>query len=98
METLNLEKKLLFNLVGHQLDIDQIYLYAKDLYEAKYQLLISKRDSTGLKHLNDSKIFIEYSNDMDDIYKNIEEYDPNKKYKILIVFDDMIAVSLVKET
>ena len=60
-------------------------------------MLISKIDSTGLKHLNDSKIFIEYSNDMDDIYKNIEEYDPNKKYKILIVFDDMIAVSLVKK-
>ena len=44
-----------------------------------------------IKHLNDSKAFIEYSNDMDDIYKNIEEYNPNKKRKILIVFDDMIA-------
>ena len=42
-------------------------------------------------HLNDSKAFIEYSNYMDDIYKNIEEYNPNKKRKILIVFDDMIA-------
>ena len=44
-----------------------------------------------LKYLNDSKVFIEYSNDMDDIYKNIEEYNTNKKRKIIIVFDDMIA-------
>ena len=48
-------------------------------------------ESTGLKHLNDSKAFIDYQNDMDDIYKNIEEYYPTKKRKILIVFDDMIA-------
>ena len=54
-------------------------------------MLINKRESTGLKHLNCSKVFIEYSNDMNDIYKNVEEYNPNKKRKILIVFDDMIA-------
>ena len=54
-------------------------------------MLINKRESTGLKCLNDSKAFIEYSNDMDNIYKNIEEYNPNKKRKILIVFDDMIV-------
>ena len=53
-------------------------------------MLINKRESTGLKYLNDSKAFIEYSNGMDDIYKNIEEYNPNKKRKILIVFGDMI--------
>ena len=80
-----------FNLIGQQPDIDKIYLYAKDSYEAKYQFLINKRECTSLKHFNDSKAFIEYSNDMDDIYKNIEEYNPNKKRKILIVFDDMIA-------
>ena len=57
----------------------------------KYQLLINKGESIGLKHLNDSKGFIKYSNYMDDIYKNIEEYNPNKKRKILIVFDYMIA-------
>ena len=45
----------------------------------------------GIKNLNDSKTFIEYSNDMDDIYKNIEEYKPNNKRKILIVLDDIIA-------
>ena len=60
-------------------------------YEAKYKMLIEKRESSGIKHLNDSKAFIEYSNEMDDIYKNIEEYNPDKKRKILIVFDDMIA-------
>ena len=54
-------------------------------------MLIKKRKSTDLKYLNDPKAFIEYSNDMDDIYKNIEEYNPNKKRKILIVFDDMIT-------
>ena len=68
-----------------------MFLHSKDPYEAKYQLLINKRESTGLKYLNDSKAFIEYSNDLDDIYQNIEEYNPNKKLKILIVFDDMIA-------
>ena len=87
----------LFNLISQQPEIDKVYLYAKDTYEAKYQFLINKRETTGLKHLYDSISFIEYSNDMDDIYKNIEEYNPNKKRKILIVFDDMIAVMLSNE-
>ena len=65
-------------------------LYAKDPYEAKYQFLINKRESTKLKHLNDPKGFIEYSNDMEDVYKNIEKYNPGKGHKILIAFDDMI--------
>ena len=82
---------LLFNLINQQPDIDKIFLYAKDPYDTKYQLLINKRESTGLKYFNDSKVFIEYSNDMDDIYKNIKECNPSKKRKILIVFDDMIA-------
>ena len=54
-------------------------------------MLISKRDSTGLKYLNSSKAFIDYSNDMDHIYKNMEEYNSNKKRKILTVFTDMIV-------
>ena len=61
------------------------------IYEAKYQLLVNKTETTGLKYLNHPKAFIECSNDMDDIHKNIEEYHPSKKRKILIVFDDMIA-------
>ena len=80
---------VLFNLINNEPDIDKILLWAKDPYEDKYQLLINKRESTGLNYLNQSKAFIEYSNDMDDIYKDIEEYNPNKK--ILIAFDDMIA-------
>ena len=79
------------NLINNQPDIDKIYLYAKDPYEAKYQYLISKREKVGLNHFNDPKAFIEYSNDMQDVYKNIEDYNPIKKRKVLIVFDDMIA-------
>ena len=66
-------------------------MYAKDPYEDKYQFLIKKRESIGLKHFNDPKAFIEYSNDMQDVYKNVDEYNPDKENKILIVFDDMIA-------
>ena len=81
----------LFNLINQQPDIDKIDLYAKDLYEAKYQFSINKRESIGLKQFNSSKAFIEFSNDMDGLYKNIEENNPNNKRKILIAFDDMIA-------
>ena len=91
LEVLDLEKNTLLCLVNHELDIDKIYLYTKDPYEAKLQLLINKRESTGIKYLTDSKAFIEYSIHIDDICKNIEEYNPNKKQKILIVFDDMIS-------
>ena len=91
MKVLDQEKKSLFNLINQQPDIDKIYLYAKDPYETKYELLIHKRKSRGSNHLNDSKAFTEYSNNMGNIYKNIEEYNPNKKCKILIVFDDVIA-------
>ena len=67
------------------------YLYAKHPYEEKYQYLINKREGVGINHFNDPKAFIEYSNDMHDVYKNIDEYNPDKENKILIVFDDMIA-------
>ena len=81
----------LFNLINNQPDIDKIYLYAKDPYEPKYQYLINKREKVGLNPFDDYKAFIEYSNDMQDVYKNIEDYNPGKKHKIVIVFDDMIA-------
>ena len=81
----------LFNLIGHHSDLDKIHLYAKDSYRAKYQLLINKCEGVGLNEYNDSKAFIEYSNDMDDICENIEEYSQDKERKMLIVFDDMIA-------
>ena len=63
-------------------------MYAKDPYEAKYQFLINKRESTALKHFNDPKIFIEYSNGLKDVYKDINEYNIDKERKILIVFED----------
>ena len=63
----------MLNLISHQPDIDKIYLYAKDPPEAKYQFLINKRGSAGITYFNDSEAFIEYSSDMDDIYKIIEE-------------------------
>ena len=81
----------LLNLINNQPDIDKIYLYAKDPYEDKYQLLINKRESMGLKYFNNPKAFIEYSNDMYDIYKNINDYNLDKENKILTVFDNMIA-------
>ena len=59
----------LLNLINNQPDIDKIYLYAKDPDEGKYQFLIKKTESIGLKHLNDPKAFIEYSNDMHDVIK-----------------------------
>ena len=81
----------LLNLINNQPDTDKIYLYAKDQYETKYQYLINKREKVGLDHFDDPKAFMEYSNDMQDVYKNIEDYNPIKKRKVLIVFDDMIA-------
>ena len=73
--------KVLFNLIYHQPDIDNIYFHAKNPCKAKFQLLTNKRESTGLKHCKDPKAFIEYSND---IYKSTEEYSLVKKPKILI--------------
>ena len=81
----------LLNLIKEQDDIDKIYLYAKDLSEPKYEFLIKKREDAGIKHLNDTEAFIECSNTMDDVYENIDDYNPSRKRKILIVFDDMIA-------
>ena len=81
----------LLNLINNQPDNDKICLYAKDPYEAKYQYLINKHEKLGLKHFDGSIAFIQYSNDMHDVYKNIEEYNLRNKREILIVFDDMIA-------
>ena len=69
----------LLNLVNNQPDIDKIYLYWKDPFEAKYQYLINKREKVGLKHYGDPKALIEYSNDLQDVYKNIEEYNLGNK-------------------
>ena len=82
---------MLLNLINEQRDIDKFYLYAKDLSESKYEHLIRNRENAGIKHLNDLKAFIDCSNTMDDVYENINQYNPNRKRKVLIVFDDMIA-------
>ena len=81
----------LLNSINNQSDIDKIYLYPKDPYEAKYQYLINKREKVGLNHFKDPRAFIEYSDNIKDVYKNIEDYNPGQKRKILIVFDDIIA-------
>ena len=83
-------KKKIFNLISQQQDIDKIYLYTKDPYEAKCQLLINKK-KYRFKHLNDSKAFTECSDDMDNIYRNNEECNSGKERKIFIVFNDMMA-------
>ena len=68
-----------------------MYLHAKDPYEAKYQYLIKIREKVGIDYYNDPRAYIEYSDDMHDVYRNINYYNPDKKNKVLIVFDDMIA-------
>ena len=60
------------NLINEQKDIHKIYLYAKDLSESKYEYLIRNCENAGIKHLNDSKAFTEYSNTMNDVYENID--------------------------
>ena len=66
-------------------------MYTKDLSESKYEMLIKKRENVGIKYLNDPDAFIECSNTTDDVYENINDYNPSRKRKTLIVFDDMIA-------
>ena len=81
----------LLNSINEQDDIGKIYLYAKDLSKPKYEYLIKKWENTGINHLNDSNAFIECFDAMDGVYKNINDYNPSKERKILIIFDDMIA-------
>ena len=82
---------ILLNLINEKNDIDKIYLHARDLDEPKYKSLIKKRKDAGIKHLNDPNAFIECSNSMDDVSKNIHDYNPSRKRKILIIIDDMIT-------
>ena len=82
---------ILLNLIDKFHPIDKIYLYAKDTDEGKYQYLINKREQAGIKNLNDPHVFIEYSNDMNDVLEDINNYNKNRDKKVLIIFDDMIA-------
>ena len=79
------------NLIKDQVDTDKIYLHAKDLCEPKDDFLIKKRKDAEIKHLNDPNSFIKCSNNMDEVYENINENNLNRKRKVLILFDDMIA-------
>ena len=81
----------LLHLINNLHPFDKIYLYAKDLHEPKYEYLISKREQARIKNLNDPKAIIEYSDDMDDVLDDINNYNKNRDKKVLIVSDDMIA-------
>ena len=85
------KRNVLINLINEQNNIDKIYLYGKDLGEPKYEFLIKKHENVGIKHLNNPNAFIECSNTMDDVYENINDYNPIKKGKKLIGFDNMTA-------
>ena len=81
----------LLHVINNLHPIDKIYLYAKDIHEPKYEYLINRREQAGIKHLDDPKAFIEYSDDMNDVLNDINNYNKNRDKKVLIVFDDMIA-------
>ena len=66
-------------------------MYCKDLEEPKYKLLVNTREQAGIKNLNDTTAFIQYSNSMDDILNNIKDYNHKRKRKILIVSANMIS-------
>ena len=81
----------LLNLINNFHPIDKIYLYAKDIHEPKCQYLINRREQAGIKNLSDPKAFIEYSDDMNDVLDDINNYNKNRDKKALTVFDNMIA-------
>ena len=66
-------------------------MYAKDLSELKYEFFTKKLKDVGIRYCNVPNAFVDCSNRIDDVYENINDYNPNGKRKILIVLDDMIA-------
>ena len=81
----------LLNLIKEEDDIDKIYLYGKNLSQPKYECFIKKRKDARTKYFNHPNAFTEYSNTMDNVYENIDNYNQNRQRKILIVFENMIA-------
>ena len=80
------------SLIQHQRpDVDTIYLFVKHSFESKYQLFINGREKIGIKTLKNKKPFIDYSQTLDDVYENLEDYNSTKKMRVLIVNDDMTA-------
>ena len=83
---------VLLNLIKNQRpDIDKIYLYVKNRFKSKYQLLIKRREKVGIENFKNPKAFLDYSQTIDDVYENLEDYNPTKKRRVLTLFDDMIA-------
>ena len=71
--------------------VDKIHLYCQDLDDPKYQLLTNKKEQAEIKNLNYPNALIEYSNTMDDVFPDIEDYNKKRRRKVLIVFDDMTS-------
>ena len=88
----------LLNFISQQDEIYKIYLYAKDLSEPKYKFLFKKREDAGIKHLNDPNAFFGCSNTMNDVYESINNFNSNRKRKIWIAVDDMIADIITNKT
>ena len=90
----------LLNLIKHeQHDIDKIYLCVKDQLKSNYQLLINRREIVGINKLQNPNALINYSQTSDVVYENLEDYNPTKTRKVLIVFDDIIAdMALIKNS
>ena len=83
---------VLLNFIKHQRpDFDKIYLYIKNPFESKRQILINGREKVRIIKLKNPKVFIDYSQIIDDVYENLEDYNPMNKRKVLIVLNDMIA-------
>ena len=82
----------LLHLIDKFHPIDKIYLYVKDTNEEKYQYLINKREQVGIKNLNDPSVFIEFSNDMNDVLEDINNYDKNRDKKVLIIFLELLKM------
>ena len=76
----------LLHLINNLDPIDKIYSYAKDLHEPKYEYFINKREQAGIKDLNEPKAFIEYSDDMDDVLDDINNYNKNRDKKSINSF------------
>ena len=75
----------------HSLFFGVIYLYVTDPFESNYLLFINGKEKVGIKELKHPKAFIDYSQTIDDVYEYLEDYNPTKKRKALIVFDNIRA-------
>ena len=84
-----------FNLIKHQRqDIDKIYLYIKDPFRSKYQLLIKGREKVGIRNLKNATAFINFSQTIDDVYGHLEPYNPAKKTRVLVIFLDSTKLKI----